>query len=309
MIHHFFLPHKHKKKHRKAHLLSHKALAIYIVLFITIQLGFGGLRATQPGVLGTTSAITKQQVIELTNMERKQYGASSLKENSELDQAAELKAKNMFSENYWAHVSPSGTTPWYWFAQSGYKYEYAGENLARGFTTSKDTMDAWMASKMGHRENVLGGNYQDIGVAAEDGILDGQKTTLVVQLFGTQQGAIATKPDVGTGGAKTITDTKIATNIPSANIPANIQQVNSANIQSMQKPSFLSQFITINPNAITKNISFLIVTLLTFLGLIDLFVMWKRKALVKLHIRHLPHVSVISAMILVIIIMRVGSII
>lgn len=309
MIHHFVLPHKHKKKHRKAHLLSHKALALYIAFFIAIQLGFAGLRSTQPGVLGTTSAITKQQVIDLTNKERKENGVSVLKENSELDKAAELKAKNMFSENYWAHISPSGTTPWYWFAQSGYKYEYAGENLARGFTTSKDTMDAWMSSKMGHKENVLGDNYQEIGIAVEDGILNGEKTTLVVQLFGTQQGAIATKPEVGDSGIKTVNNSKIATNIPSANVPVNIQQVNSANTEAVAAPSFLSRFLTLDSVQITRTFSFTIIALLTFLGLTDLLVMWRRKSLARLHVRHLPHVSVISAAVIILLIFQAGSII
>lgn len=309
MVHHFFLPHKHKKKHRKARLLSHKALALYIVFFIAIQLGFAGLRTTQPGVLGTTSAITKQQVIDLTNTKRKEFGISALKENSELDKAAELKAKNMFAENYWAHVSPSGSTPWLWFQQAGYKYEYAGENLARGFSTSSDTMDAWMASTMGHKENVLGENYQEVGIAVEDGILNGEKTTLVVQLFGTQQGAIATKPEIGETGTKTVNDSKIATNIPSAEIPVNTQEVNSATTTTPTQPSFLSRFININPNVATRSFSFSIIALLTFLGLIDLLVMWRRRSLAQLHIRHLPHVSVISVMLLVLLVMRVGSII
>lgn len=309
MIHHFVLPHKKKHKHKKAHLLSIKALAVYIALFVLMQVGFAGLRTVQPGVLGTTSSITRQQIIDLTNMERKQYGVSTLKENSILDKAAEDKAKNMFAENYWAHNSPSGNSPWVWFKKEGYNYVYAGENLARGFSTSTDTMDAWMASKMGHKENVLGPNYQEIGIAVEDGVLNGEKTTLVVQLFGTPEGAIATNPEVGEGGAKTVADNKIATNIPSAQVPVNTQEVNSANTVSAQAPSFLSSFVNINPYAITKNFSITLIILLTFLGFIDLYVMWRRRALAKLHIRHLPHVGVITSLVITLIVMHAGSII
>lgn len=309
MIHHFVLPHKKKHKHKKAHLLSLKALGIYIALFVFMQIGFAGLRTAQPGVLGTTSSITRQQIIDLTNMERKRYGVSTLKENSLLDKAAEDKAKNMFAENYWAHNSPSGKSPWVWFKQEGYDYVYAGENLARGFSNSKDTMDAWMASKMGHKENVLGNNYQEIGIAVEDGILNGEKTTLVVQLFGTPTSAIAAKPQVGEGGATTVADNKIATNIPSSETQPIAQEVNSANVVIAPQPSFLSQFISINPYSVTRTISFSLIALLTLLGLIDLYVMWRRRALAKLHLRHLPHISIIASLVIILIVMRAGAII
>lgn len=309
MIHHFFFPHKHKKKHRKAHLLSHKALALYIALFIFLQFGFAMLRTTQPGVLGTTSSITRQDIINLTNVQRQQYGLPVLKENSLLDKAAEDKAKNMFAENYWAHFSPSGKSPWVWFRQEGYDYIYAGENLARGFTTSKDTMDAWMASKMGHRENILGSNYQEIGIAVEDGILNGEKTTLVVQLFGTPTGAIATKPEVGESGATTVADNKIATNIPSSETQPISQVVNSANVEPAPQPSFISRFITIDPYAITRTISFSLIALLTLLGVVDLFIIWRRGALANVHVRHLPHVSVIVSLVIILLVMRAGAII
>lgn len=308
MVHHFVLPHKYKKKHRKAHLLSHKALAIYLALFLLLQLSFTTLRSMQPGVLGTSSAISKQDVINLTNVERQKNGLPKLQENNLLNKAAEDKAKNMFTENYWAHNSPSGKSPWVWFRQEGYDYMYAGENLARGFSTSKETIDAWMASKMGHKENLLGSNYQEIGIAVEDGILNGEKTTLVVQLFGTPTGAIAQKPEVGGDGARTIADSSIATNIPSSEVQPISQEVNSINTESPPSESFISTFMTINPYAITRTVSIFLIALLTLLGIIDLFVLWRRKALANLHIRHFPHVSVISAAVIILFLFQAGSI-
>lgn len=304
---HFFLP--HPKTHRKAHLLSEKSLLIYLLLFVVLQLGFRGIAKVQPGVLGTTSAITTQQVITLTNQERQKYGISQLKENTELDKAAEEKAKNMFAENYWAHYSPSGKSPWVWFKKEGYDYVYAGENLARGFSNSNDVMAAWMASKMGHKENVLGNNYQEIGIAVEDGILNGEKTTLVVQLFGTPTGAIAIKPSVGEGGVQTTADNKIATNIPSAEASIANQEVNSASTENTTQQSLLSKFITIDPLATTKTIGLMLLSLLAFLGIVDLYVISRRKkAFVQLHTRHLPHATFISAIIIVLFFVHAGSI-
>ncbi len=306
---HFVLP--HPKTHKKAHLLSEKLLVIYLLFFVTLQLGFQGITHVQPGVLGTTSSITTQQIITLTNKERQKYGVSILKENQELDKAADEKAKNMFQYNYWAHINPTtGQTPWVWMQNTGYNYEYAGENLARGYSSSNDVMAAWMASKMGHKENVLGKNYQEIGIAVEDGVLNGEKTTLVVQMFGTPVGAIATNPSVGEGGAAAVADNKIATNIPSSEIPASIPEVNSASTENTPQPSILSRFVTINPVATTKTIGLMLLGFLVFLGIIDFYVISRRKkVLVQLHIRHLPHAAFISALIIGLFIIHAGSII
>ncbi len=305
---HFVLP--HPKTHKKAHLLSEKSLLIYLLFFVLLQLGFRGITYIQPGVLGTTSAITNQQIIFLTNEERQKYGLPILKDNGELDKAADEKAKNMFAENYWAHYSPSGKSPWFWMQQTGYNYEYAGENLARGFSNSNDVVAAWMASKMGHRENLLGKNYQEIGIAVEDGVLNGEKTTLVVQMFGTPVGAIASNPSVGEGGASAVADNKIATNIPSSEVPASSPEVNSANTENIPQPSILSRFITINPLTTTKTLGLMLLGLLAFLGILDLYVISRRKkAFVQLHTRHLPHATFISAIIIGLFILHAGSII
>ena len=310
-FHHFFLPHKHKKKHRKAHLLSMHALTAYVFLFIFMQVGFLTLRNFAPGVLGTSSSITKQQIIDLTNQERNQYGDAPVKENPLLDKAAEEKAQNMFADNYWAHINPkTGQTPWYWMQQAGYGYIYAGENLARGYSTSQDVMNAWMASKMGHKENVLGTHYQEIGVAVEDGVIDGEKTTLVVQMFGAPINPLA-KKDVGNDAAAVQDTNKLATNIPNTQ-PAQpaAQEVHSASVQNIPTPSFLTNLkFTINPYSLTRNFSIILMTMLGILAFLDLFLTSRRNIAVKLHLRHLPHAGVFVAAMAILLIIQAGSII
>jgi hypothetical protein len=107
--------------------------------------------------------------------------------DARLNQSATLKAQNMFAENYWAHVSPSGIQPWYWFTQAGYSYSYAGENLAKDFDTTSGTIQGWMNSP-GHRANILNPNYTDVGFAVENGTLVGGQTTLVVAHYGSVAG-------------------------------------------------------------------------------------------------------------------------
>jgi hypothetical protein len=99
----------------------------------------------------------------------------------------------MFSENYWAHVSPSGIQPWYWFAQANYPYTYAGENLAKDFDTSAGTVQGWMNSP-GHKANILNVNYTQVGFAVQNGTLVGGQTTLVVAHYGAT--AASTAPSV-----------------------------------------------------------------------------------------------------------------
>ena len=86
----------------------------------------------------------------------------------------------MFSKDYWAHNAPDGTTPWVFIKNTGYNYIYAGENLARGFNSASDVINAWMNSPE-HRQNVLSPNYQNVGFAVATGTLSGEDTVLVVE--------------------------------------------------------------------------------------------------------------------------------
>ena len=143
-----------------------------------------GTHNTYPAVLGDSTSITVNDLFKDTNLQREANGLAPLKLNPDLTKAAQMKADNMFKEDYWAHVAPDGTTPWVWIRDAGYNYLYAGENLARGFNDSDSVVTAWMNSPE-HRANMLSPNYTDIGFAVESGTLTGTQTTLVVQEFGS----------------------------------------------------------------------------------------------------------------------------
>ena len=59
-----------------------------------------------------------------------------------------------------------------------------GENLARGFNSASDVINAWMNSPE-HRQNVLSPNYQNVGFAVATGNLSGEDTVLVVEMLGS----------------------------------------------------------------------------------------------------------------------------
>ncbi len=146
------------------------------------------------GILGYASNITPTRIIELTNKKRAELGVSALNMDPQLTAAAAAKASDMFNNQYWAHISPQGKTPWVFIKGAGYQYSVAGENLARDFGDSESVIEAWMNSPT-HKENLLQGKYQDIGVAVVNGIMNDVETTLVVQEFGTKKGTTAKVSD------------------------------------------------------------------------------------------------------------------
>lgn len=130
------------------------------------------------------SAILPAVIVDLTNEERADEALGSLRRSSVLDAAARLKAQDMARYSYFAHTSPRGVTPWYWFGQVDYNFVHAGENLAVHFVDSGDVVDAWMDSPT-HRDNIMNGNYTEIGIGTAEGEYEGFSTVYVVQLFGT----------------------------------------------------------------------------------------------------------------------------
>ena len=131
------------------------------------------------------SDITVDIIIKLVNDARKSAHVAILKKNDLLQKAAEEKAQDMIDNNYFAHISPQGKSPWDWINKNDYDYRYAGENLAINFTNAEDEQQAWMDSPT-HKKNILNANYDETGVAVKYGLVDGHKTIVVVQMFGKQ---------------------------------------------------------------------------------------------------------------------------
>ena len=180
-LHYLFVP--SEKNNFRAKTIQHDFLTYYLVLafvFVFLIKSYGG---TLTNVLGVATDITPDKLYEETNIQRQKNNLPTLTYNQELSDAAYKKAKDMFAKNYWAHFAPDGLTPWDFILDSGYNYEFAGENLAKNFLFSQNVVDAWMQSPS-HRENMLKSEYRDVGYAVVNGVLNGEETTLVVQMFG-----------------------------------------------------------------------------------------------------------------------------
>ena len=182
---HYFFP-QHSNNY-KAKFLHSQLLLFISGVFAFYQLFIVSHPVIRSSVLGYSSRINQLEIIQTTNQKRVEQGRSVLREDSSLEAAAKAKAEDMFAKDYWAHTSPSGATPWEFVTAAGYQYAVAGENLAKNFSTSQAVIDAWIASPS-HRDNLLKSNYKDIGFAIVNGVLNGEETTLVVQMFGSQSG-------------------------------------------------------------------------------------------------------------------------
>lgn len=166
------------------------ALLVLIVMFFGVS---QMLEHSLTNVRSNLAAVVSSVLVDLTNFDRADEGLHGLTVNPLLQQAAQLKANDMAAKGYFAHNSPDGKSPWYWFGEAGYTFSYAGENLAVFFGDSEDVERAWMNSP-GHRANILNSNFSEIGIATAEGYYQGQKTVFVVQEFGTPsvQAPIAT---------------------------------------------------------------------------------------------------------------------
>lgn len=289
---HFFIP--HPDTHKKAHLISPSALVIYILIFIFLQVNTDNLKHFKPGILGVAANIDVQTLITLTNNERQKDGLPPLKENQELDQAALAKGQNMFAENYWAHFAPSGKSPWDFIQAAGYKFSYAGENLARNFYNAPDVVAAWMASPS-HRENILNSHYIDIGMAVLQGTLQGQQTTLVVQEFGTPIDYIAPVPSPSSAPQE-VKSTQVAVSPVAPKLPT------APVVSEPSKPSVL-----IDPYAVEKDLGLAVLFMILILTAVDIYET-TRRGVVRVSSHHLSHFALLFIAITALIVINPGGI-
>ena len=300
-LHNWFLP--HKDTHKKAHLISWEAIFIYILFFIFLQVGFSIVGYSKPGILGISSNIDQKKLIELTNQERQKNGLSLLVENEALNNAARMKAQNMFEENYWAHFAPSGKTPWDFILGAGYKFTYAGENLAKNFYESPQVVSAWMASPT-HKDNVLSSKYSDVGIAVVDGVINGEKTTLVVQMFGTgsKMSEQATKPSVTVSGKEHKVEKEEYENVP-ALIASEKTSPNL--VASIQTPTIAKPLL--DPYKISRFLGIGLISILVILLFIDVLIL-RRRGVLRLTSHHFAHMALLSIAAASILSSRSGSI-
>jgi hypothetical protein len=294
-IFHFFIPH-HKNNHRAK--LLHNVSLFVLILAVTFTSSLAiFLHRTHPEVLGISYQISDIELLNLTNYERQQNGLAPLSLDKQLSVAAANKGQHMFQYDYWAHFAPDGTSPWQFIKAAGYDYSYAGENLARGFTTSVDAMNAWMKSPT-HRANILSPLYKDVGFAIKEGRLQGEDTVLIVQEFGQRE------------------NTALANSKTSS--PIGINGTNGSEVKgSYQAPiprggELMPQSLTNRPaidiRTIAKVLTFILLAALLIALVLD-FIIIEKKRIPRVVGNNFDHVILITIFIAFILRAKLGNII
>ncbi len=283
---HFLLP--HENNNHKAKVLHPSSLVILASFLVLFQIGLNFLPKIGPSILGYASYISPSEIIRLTNEKRTEAGLTQLVLNETLSLAAKSKGNDMISKDYWAHIAPDGTEPWKFFNDFGYKYRYAGENLARDFTDASSAVDAWMNSPT-HKDNILNPKYKEIGIGVVEGDLAGVDTTIIVQFFGS---TYSNKVVESLGQAVQTEQQAISTDTPVA--------------VKVIEPQVESQ-ILISPFTTTRTISLTVVGLLLLVFVVDAFLVSKRR-ITRVAGRTFAHIIFLGMILSIILILKAGSI-
>ena len=295
-LYHFIVPASTNNYRSKA--LHHDALFAYALLFMVFNLGLRVIHGTLPSdVLGYATDIRVEQLLNDTNAKRQEAGLAPLTLNGTLSQAAAGKASDMLAHNYWAHNSPSGKSPWDFIIAAGYRYTLAGENLAKNFQTSGGVVDAWMNSPT-HRENIVKAGYKEVGFAVVNGTLQGEETTLVVQMFGTSGAPFAVAPKVeAIAPSPAVKPVELVSQTAPSVAPVITPVVTPAPLQPTAAPVFtgVRQAPLINLAALSREVVFVFVGLLMVILAIDAYVVSK-KGIMRLAGHNIAHIVFLTTM-------------
>ncbi|GIW24358.1 CAP domain-containing protein [Meiothermus sp.] len=125
---------------------------------------------TPPGFEATLEAVNQARSIgrNCTSDGSTQWydAAPALSWNGLLGEVARQRAEYLQQSGVLSHFEGSSTT----FAaalrsqQNGYSFKELRENLAQGYSTATDAVNAWLASTQGHCETLMAPNLREMGM-------------------------------------------------------------------------------------------------------------------------------------------------
>ena len=107
-------------------------------------------------------------VVCLINKQRAAHGLVVLRHSFRLDHSAQGWTNRMVSHSLFSHGSDFAAR----ITAAGLRWSSAGENIATGFLTPAEVVDAWMKST-GHCQNILSPNYSFVGTGVNSNPVSG----------------------------------------------------------------------------------------------------------------------------------------
>jgi uncharacterized protein YkwD len=154
---------------RPRHLVAVAALAAAAAAPSTSQ---AASRCAGASTRPTTHSLAtaKKATLCLLNAQRRKHHLRALRDNAKLDRAAVGHSRDMVRNKYFEHGDFAGR-----IHNAGYRGSFIGENIAWGsgpYATPRSIVNMWMHSP-GHRANILGARYRDIGIGIAAGAPEG----------------------------------------------------------------------------------------------------------------------------------------
>ena len=106
-------------------------------------------------------------VLSQINAERASQRARQLALDARLTLVAQAYANDMARRNYFSHVSPEGLDPFARMRRAGYRFGYAGENIAFDVDPVRAQIAVW--NDPPHRHVLLNPNFVRVGIGTARG--------------------------------------------------------------------------------------------------------------------------------------------
>lgn len=144
-------------------------LSLCIAVMLTACVAPGG--SSQMPLPSKTKVEDRRQVDsagQMVNAYRRQHGLSPVSLNSKLSRAARQQATDMKNAGRLSHYSAAGENLKTRLNKIGYRICYGGENVANGYRTLGQVMQAWDRSA-GHRAILRNPNVTEYGLVEVGG--------------------------------------------------------------------------------------------------------------------------------------------
>lgn len=121
---------------------------------------------------------SEEVMLNLLNQERERINLHKLTTDASLQEIARNHAKDMFSQGYFSHITPSGESPFDRLEKNNILFQAAGENLA--YAPTVELAHQGLMQSPSHRTNILSSDFNKVGIGVIDGGIYGK---MFVQLF------------------------------------------------------------------------------------------------------------------------------
>jgi uncharacterized protein YkwD len=111
----------------------------------------------------------------LINRARRRWHLPALREQRNLNRAAQGHTNQMVADGIFSHLSIRGAEPWTRIGRTGFRWSAVGETISTGYATPLQTVRGWLGSTE-HCRILLSPLYREIGIGVDRGWVRGYAT-------------------------------------------------------------------------------------------------------------------------------------